>query len=442
MMSPARRGALSRWDSEAELPGIGVHLVSTVWSAVRVAALLTGFHLRARIGRAGRAIWWGLASYTIGAAVVRLAKLVSLRLSVPTEWDFLTFWLGARVAAQHLNFYDPAIYQAQALPLHPSHGFVLEILQVGYAYPPTSMLLMLPLGWFSYSIAYAWWYAASFAALGVALTVLWRSVVRGGSMGWALTAALVLAFRPSLETVSLGQTNFFVLLALSLVFVLRSRGASGAWLALGVVAKPVFVLAAPWFLLRRHWRGVAVTAVSFVLLGAATIALFGARTAGAYFRDHVVARFPHYVYAQPVNDSVLAALLRELHVHTMSALSTVIPAYLLISLVLAAITAWAAWRGGEDGAPWSLGAAWAFALLAYPSSLSHYSVALLPVLLALAADPERGVTARLGIPLVALVYALHQWNAPEAVVIARLLAWGALVALALGAARVPRTSEA
>jgi hypothetical protein len=80
------------------------------------------------------------------------------------------------------------------------------------------------------------------------------------------------------------------------------------------------------------------------------------------------------------------------------------------------------------------------ALLIYPSSLSHYSVALLPPMLALwtarAHTPGGAVSV---IALIAAVYALHIMAAGEAVLIARLVLWGVLVGMALRvpAARAP-----
>src|SRR6185369_5902886 len=128
-----------------------------------------------------------------------MARVMALNLRVPTEWDFLTYWFGARVAARGLNFYDPAIYQSQPLPIaHPTYGFVTEILQVGYAYPPTSMLLMLPLGWFEYSTAFAIWYAVTTLALGTAIAILWRMFFpRGTAADLTVLVGLAFLFKPT-----------------------------------------------------------------------------------------------------------------------------------------------------------------------------------------------------------------------------------------------------
>jgi hypothetical protein len=409
-------------------------LLGYLWSTIAVTALLAGAHARDRIGRLGRAVWWVLAAFTTALAAVRLGRLVVLRLTVPNEWDYLAFWECARVATRHQNFYDPSLYQNFPLPLQPSAGYLKEIHQVGYGYPPTSMLLMFPFGWFSYSTAYALWDAASFVALALALVVLWRRVTSGGAIELALVITLALAAPWTRDTVSLGQTNFFALLALSLALAARDRPWSGAWLALAVVAKPTYVLATPWFVFRRHWRGAAVAAIALALLGLASVALFGASTCAAYFRDHVVSRFPHYMYTQSVNASLLAATLRGLHVHALGQLRTALPIFGAVALLLGTATAWAAWRGGIAGAAWSFTAAWLLALLIYPSSLNHYSVVLLPPLLALWTARARAPGgAAFVIALIAVVYALHAWPRGEAVLIARLLVWGVLVVMALRA---------
>jgi hypothetical protein len=409
-------------------------LLGRLAPTIAVTALLAGAHARERIGRLGRFAWWGLAALASGLAAFRMGQLLALRLRIPTEWDFLPFWVGASAAARHLNFYDPAVYQRMPLPLQPSREFVEEILRVGYAYPPTSMLLMLPIGWFSYSTAYALWGIASLVALAAAILVLWRHVTAGGAMDLAVVTTLALAASWSRDTVLLGQTNFFALLALALALVARDRAASGVWLALAVVAKPTFVLAMPWFVFRRHWRGALAAALALAALGLVAVALFGAHTCEAYFRDRVLSRLPDFMYTQSVNASLLAAVLRVLHVHAPSELPIVLPIYVAIALLLGIATAWAAWRGAIAGAKWSFTAAWLFALLVYPSSLTHYSVALLPPMLVLwtarAATPGGAAGV---IVLIAAIYGLHACPGGEAKLVARLLLWGVLVGMALRA---------
>ena len=239
----------------------------------------------------------------------------------------------------------------------------------------------------------------------------------------------------SRDTVLLGQTNFFALLALALALVARDRAASGVWLALAVAAKPTFVLAMPWFVFRRHWRGALAAALALAALGLAAVALFGAHTCEAYFRDRVLSRLPDFMYTQSVNASLLAAVLRVLHVHAPSELPIVSLRSTSRSRCCSGSRhAWAAWRGAVAGAKWSFTAAWVFALLVYPSSLTHYSVALLPPMLVLwttrAATPGGAAGV---IVLIAAIYALHACPGGEAKLVARLLLWGVLVGMALRA---------
>ena len=118
-------------------------LLGRLAPTIAVTALLAGAHARERIGRLGRFAWWGLATLASGLAAFRMGQLLALRLN--SHRVGLPPLLGGRERRRPA----PQLLRSGGLSAHAaaaptSREFVEEILRVGYAYPPTSMLLMLP----------------------------------------------------------------------------------------------------------------------------------------------------------------------------------------------------------------------------------------------------------------------------------------------------------
>ena len=82
------------------------------------------------------------------------------------EWDFLCFWLWGRAGARGANFYDPAAsaWMAEGLELSPE--FQRQIVDVGFWYPPPTMLLFAPFGALPVRAALLLWYALQWFWLG------------------------------------------------------------------------------------------------------------------------------------------------------------------------------------------------------------------------------------------------------------------------------------
>ncbi|HYD50316.1 MAG TPA: hypothetical protein VEB21_18305, partial [Terriglobales bacterium] len=104
--------------------------------------------LRRRLELAYRAL---VAVAVVGFGGLCLARTVA-NIRQPPEWDMLAFWLFGAAARQG-NFYDPSHLHAVAATL-PSAGIVLtdplfvqDVLDVGFPYPPPTMLLFAGLGY-------------------------------------------------------------------------------------------------------------------------------------------------------------------------------------------------------------------------------------------------------------------------------------------------------
>ena len=412
------------------LYGIGFDLFWFTLLALPVMLFVA--HRRDRVGGPWQPIAWLVMIGTAAVPALRIVRLVAQRLTVPTEWDFMSFWLGARVAAQGLNFYDPAIYRSQPLPVTQlTQGFQDEIINVGYAYPPTTMLLMLPLGWFDYFTAFAIWYAVTFTAMAVALWLLWRTLFPlRRPTDLAVIVTLALLFKPTFDTISWGQSTF--LMVLILVLALRSRGTvlGPVWLAIGSIIKPFLLGPVVWFVLRRRWTALAAAALTMVLSLGLAIAVFGVETCRGFLHEGAVGRYAPQMYVQSINQSLIAITLRAFGASHIGESPLALAALAVLGLALAAVTAVAVWRGGTCGALWSFGAVSIAILLVYPHSLDHYSVVLFPWVVAMWMVRDRLLGGGGGvIAFLTIVYVLHASAEDDATFVARVLMWGAMVGL-------------
>lgn len=396
--------------------------------------LLAGAAGRARLSPLAWRVWQAALGLAGLAALWRVARAIGARLQHPAEWDFLPFWISARIAAQGGNFYDPALFMRQELPLAPSPGFVAEVLRVGYAYPPTSMLVMLPLGWFDFHTAQALWYALQIVAFaGCAWFLTAAFCERPGWLERGLVGVLLLLFSASFLTFDLGQSNFLVLLFVTLFARRHDRSAGGVFLALAALVKPYIVVLGGWLLLRRAWRPLAGMAV---VLGAAvtvSLLLFGTGTVMAYLGDRVVDRYPPGVLRQAMNQSLLAVTLRWPTPRDVASPLTHLP-FLVGALPFAALTIAATWSTLRRRAHWSLAAGLMAAVIVYPGSLKHYAVMGAIPALVMWRDPAAlpgGV--RTVVALATFVFALNAWSFGESVFVANVLMFAACTWAALGA---------
>jgi hypothetical protein len=219
---------------------------------------------------AARARAWCRVLASVSAAIVLAYLAVSHRgvdpFGKPVGTDFISFYTAARLAsAGHVaSVYDPAIHAAAQRALLPDAG-------AGYAaffYPPTFLLLLLPLAVLSYLPALASWLVVSLAALVLALRRLLPP-------RWAILPTLT--FPGVLLNAGHGQNGFVTAACMGWSVTLAGRRPFLAGLCLGtLVIKPQLALAAPVALIAaRRWRmlagavtaAVGMTALSWLLLG-------------------------------------------------------------------------------------------------------------------------------------------------------------------------------
>lgn len=171
----------------------------------------------------------------------------------PLGTDFVCFWTASKLALEGhaASVYQPALHAAAQHALFPQ----LPPSYVAFFYPPTFLLLCLPLALLPYLPSLAVWMFAGLALLVAALRRLLPQ-------NWAIVP--MLAFPAVLDNLGHGQNGFVTASCFGWSAVLRRRWPFLAGICLGVlVIKPHLLLAAPIALLAgRHWRMIAGAACS------------------------------------------------------------------------------------------------------------------------------------------------------------------------------------
>jgi hypothetical protein len=132
--------------------------------------------------------------------VVLLVPFVLLGVGVaatPRATDFNCFWSGARIVLDRGDPYDPATWSAA------TGANVVDVFgtkrethcPIGYGYPLTTAIALLPLGALPIGVAIVIWQAAFILAFGLGLALLARAA-RLAPAGATLLAILVVASQP------------------------------------------------------------------------------------------------------------------------------------------------------------------------------------------------------------------------------------------------------
>ncbi|WP_316158858.1 MULTISPECIES: glycosyltransferase family 87 protein [unclassified Bradyrhizobium] len=271
----------------------------------------------------------------VAMALYNGAYLVGWALSSPQPafGDFFGLWSFGRFAAlSGASIYDPvalARYQQSLDPTLGGGGFP-------YPYPPTFLLVLIPLGMLALPVAYVCWISVTFALYGLAtLGRDWRS----------LTSLALLAAPTTLINAITGQNGFLSAALLIGGLRLLARHPIVAGTLLGLLAyKPQFVLLMPVVLLAsRNWRA--------ILSAIATTAIVAVVTSAAldpWIWLEWIVKFPSYQAQLQANqaslDHMMPTVIAGLH-----ALGAPPPIGYLVQLLLSCsivVMVWDAWRRG------------------------------------------------------------------------------------------------
>jgi Glycosyltransferase family 87 len=194
--------------------------------------------------------------------------------------DFLSPYIQADAWTRGFDPYSPQTLlklwplqaaQLQFVPREVPDGSIIAKRGIPTAYPITSLVLIAPLSWLPWNIAYALWFALNLALFGIMLSVLVELAglsyrdTRGG-----LLIALVLALAPFHTGFVTGNVALVAVeLGVIAIWTARQRHdiATGFLLAVSAGLKPqiglCFLL---YYLMRRRWRIFACTTALLALL--------------------------------------------------------------------------------------------------------------------------------------------------------------------------------
>jgi len=362
--------------------------------------------------------------------VVKIASAYAHNVTHLAQWDYLCFWLYGQTLAHHLDPYGPHSLRALPLPQPVDAEFSRDVLSVGIPYPPWSLVLFRPLGFFSDPHQGAMlWCAVEFAALLAAVVVIsrWRSLTWNGA---AAVAALVFLLPPSFATAGYAQTIPLTLLFLALYMVRIDKLDGGIWLAAAAVVKPFVLLVLLVPLLRRSWGQLAAAIGTLVIMTAIGLAIAGPTAFVDYVRESPIVRTPGSVLTESNNVPVVAYFLRAAHVMPPNAASLP-PSLVALNLSLLLIGVSVAALVARRNAVLAFCAVLTLALLVYPQSNIHYAQLLALPLLALWRDPvfERRPLAMA--TLICGAYALLSVAGGADTMFATLLVWVICLATSL-----------
>lgn len=404
-----------------------------------VPVVLLGMHYHERFSPRLRAWFLAFLWVLFIAFAVLLAWRIRRNLVHIFEWDFVGFWLHARTAVLGLSFYDPHNAQQLAATMQLSESFHREIVDVGFWYPPPSIFLFWPLGWFELPTALALWSAFLVAVMVASILLLWRGFFARGSVVELLgCATLVGAAQGTWENVNYSQTTFVALLALLLYWKRRDGIGAGAWVAIASLVKPFMCILIFVPLFGRLWRVVSSFAITIVVLALLSIAAVGWRTFADYLMLGPVGAKPDWIFSELINQSLLGLILRASHTKNCGSMCITNPVFMTVATMLGGITLLAGWRMARACDEWALSLWLLLALLIYPVSQVCYSVLLIPPLLLVWRERERIVGGPWPVALgTGVVYGLMV----NAAVFAYLALWTVFVFVRPSPAQGPHVAE-
>jgi hypothetical protein len=351
----------------------------------------------------------------LGVAVVMTALAAPLIWSLlrfePIGMDFLPLWTAGKLAwTTPGKVYDFAAVTAGQAWLLPPHFAWLR----PYAYPPTTLLLLAPLGRLPYWVALGVWSALS-------MGVFFLGAVRLAGRNVALAALLTAALPAVVIAVTAGQTVVLTsgLIVLAVLELPRRPRLAGALLAIAAIVKPQAVLMAPIGLVAC---GAFEALVSAGIVGAAAVAASAVLFGPARWHEWLASLpgFQHVIESVPALATAVITPLwaaRELGLQGLPAV--------LIAAAFALGGAWLTWRTFRRPVdPARRVAALAVgSLIAAPYAMCYDAALIAPAATAIAiAGLQRG---RIVLPLLALG-AAFEVTAPN-LGLPALLAFAALV---------------
>lgn len=233
--------------------------------------------------------------------VIHIATLVWALIDPGTpasvaDKDFANYWMAGQLIREGrvMDLFGPH----PAYFAHLTDAFGADFPWHNWSYPPHYLLLVWPLGFFTYEVAMVVFLAATGGLFLIVLRILAREA---GPMVWVAAGPFVA------HNFWVAQ-NGYISASLGLgALALRERRPVLAGILLGLLTvKPQLGLLFPFLLVaERRWSMIASAALTTVALVAASVAVFGVETWEGYF-DEVV---PYQAYVMRALEGTFLAMM-------------------------------------------------------------------------------------------------------------------------------------
>ena len=308
------------------------------------------------------------------------------------QWDFVSFFLFGKVGISHSDFYDPNIFMKfyNTLDLQPrvNGGFIPEIVNVGFWYPPPSMLLFLPLGMFDIQTGYFIWQTIIIVFLIADIFLLVKyfpisiNKIYNKNIIIYLSAILVLLFPSILSPMLYSQTISVFLFFLILLMLNLDNWKAGIFLTVLILIKPLAAIFALYFLLFKKWKVLGFFVLSGCTVILVSIFLFGYDSFIIFFKSPPTNRIPPEILYEPTSESLNAILLRlQLRISGYVNFKSIRIVASLLSIIMILITFYSSKMLAKKSNLLSFIIFIPMSLLIYPNTQSFYILLLLPAAL-------------------------------------------------------------
>ena len=201
--------------------------------------------------------WLAVVSGLLAMSVL-LSVAIFQNQSIPNSrfMDFTVFWTAAHFDG---DVYDVVSLTAAQVAHLPSRSELRP-----FSYPPSTLLLLMPLRLFPYDAALLLWTVAGVAAFAAGAVALGRRAILG------------LALLPVGMALLAGQISLLLAGALSGATALLAKNEAAAGILFGLVAavKPQIAVLVPVALIvGGHWRAIIYSAATFILVLLASLSL-------------------------------------------------------------------------------------------------------------------------------------------------------------------------
>jgi Glycosyltransferase family 87 len=293
-------------------------------------------------------------------------------------WDFTCFYLYGKVAASGYDFYSPenfkVIFSTLDVTFSDYEGFVEEVVNTGFLYPPPTMMYFAPLGFLSYNTALIVWTIVNlffaFACIFLAYDLFFKKHKLNGLI---LVATLFFLLFPVRLTVYFSQTNFILFYFILMFKKYEDRKYSGVFLALAFFTKPYVLIFMLFLLLRKNWSAILLFCVAAMAICLITAAFFGFDIFYSYLFNNSAQRLPDIVFTEDINQSLHAVLLRA----GLTSLKFPVTYLVIAGFIMLATFIFIVYLNRKRDYSMMQYVLLLVALLIYPGTLSYYGVLLL-----------------------------------------------------------------